>query len=90
MEQFKSLINQLDEIFPRLGNGKFESMDDCIAWFKDYKKRIKSLDQEWQYCKEVLKALDEWNPKFTKNQAYMKENSILINGLYRYYVKEEN
>lgn len=87
MDNFKSLINQLREIFPKLEDpNNLSTMDDCIKWFKDYKKEIKSINQEWQYCKENLKALDLWNSNLTKNQAYMKENSTIINNLYRYYV----
>ncbi|MBQ9160929.1 MAG: hypothetical protein IJ122_06365 [Methanobrevibacter sp.] len=89
MNQFTSIIEQIREIFPQLDDPKnLNSLDACKSWFKDYKKAIKEVDQEWNYCKEVLRALNEFDSKLTKNQAYLKENSLMINNLYTNYVKE--
>lgn len=90
MNQFKSYINQLREIFPNLEDpNELKSLDDCKLWFRDYKKEIKSLDQEYQYCLETLKALDNFDKKRTKNANYNEECTTIINGLFVNYVKEK-
>ena len=73
--------------FPRMKKPAYlKSLDDCKSWFKDYKKEIKEKGVEWEYCRMTLVEFDEWESKMTKNRAYMKENALIVNLLYRHYV----
>lgn len=75
------------EDFPELKKPReLKSLEDCMGWFKDYKKAIKSKDKEWEYCRMTLAEFDAWEPRMTKNQAYLKENALVVNQLYKHYV----
>ena len=88
--QFKSLINQLREIFPQLDDpNNLKSLDDCKRWFKDYKHAIKEVNQEYEYCLETLKALNRLEKGATKNMNYNTEMVEIVNGLYINFVKEK-
>lgn len=80
-------VKAIIEDFPEMGKPReLKTLDDCKRWFKDYKKAIRNKGVEWEYCRMTLANFDEWEPKMTKNQVYLKENSLIINNLYKYYV----
>ena len=81
-------VKAMLEDFPELKRpSTLRSLDDCSKWFKDYKKAIRNKGVEWEYCRMTLANFDEWEPRMTKNQAYLKENSLIVNNLYRHYVQ---
>lgn len=85
-EKFKLWVDSELESYKELKSPKsLETLDDCKTWFRDYKKAIRNDNVEWDSCKAALSMLEEWRPKMTKNQAYIKENSVIINSLYKYY-----
>lgn len=86
-DKFKLWVECILAEFPEISDPRtLDSMNDCKKWFKEYKKAIKGQEHEWDYCKTTLLALGQWETGMTKNQAYLRENSSVINLLYKHYV----
>lgn len=80
-------VKSILEDFPQIRKpAELKSLEDCMVWFKEYKQAIKKKGVEWEYCRMTLAEFDEWVPRMTKNQAYIKENSLIVNQLYKHYV----
>lgn len=85
--QFVWWLKKVQENFNGIENPeKVKDLKGCIAWFKGYKKVVKGAGVEWDYCVETLRALGIWDKKLTKNQAYLRENSAIVNNLFKAFV----